>query len=151
MLRRTFRSVLMGLPVLILVTAALANPKHALNGTWVLVPTRSQFAGEPVIQTGTVTIADREHNIYISRNYNFDGESGTVSYQTSTDGRENSSIHEGKAFKTKAKFEGSDLLVTSSQDNIASTERYHLNPDGSMTLTADRSGHHTVVLFFERQ
>jgi hypothetical protein len=147
---RTIRSLVLCLPVL-LAAAALANQKHALNGTWLLVPARSQFAGEPVIQTGTVTIADREHNIYISRNYNFDGDSGTVSYQTSTDGRENSSIHEGKAFKTKAKFEGADLVVTSSQDDITSTERYHLNPDGSMTLTADRPGHRTVVLFFQRQ
>ena len=150
MLRRSIRSILFCLPVLCLTTGIFASQKHDLNGTWNLVPTRSQFAGEPAIQTGSVTIADREHNIYISRNYNFDGESGVVSYQTSTDGRENSSIHEGKAFKTKAKFEGGDLVVRSTQDNLTTTERYHLNPDGTMTLTVDRPGHHTLVLFFER-
>lgn len=149
--RRAVRSILFCLPVLFLATIVFATQKHELNGTWVLVPTRSQFGGEPVIQTGTVTIADREHNIYISRNYNFDGESGVVSYQTSTDGRENSSIHEGKAFKTKAKFEGGDLVVRSTEDNITTTERYHLNPDDTMSLTVDRPGHHTLVLFFERQ
>lgn len=151
MLQRTVRSILFCLPVLFIGTIAFASQKQALNGTWLLMPTRSQFAGEPVIQTGTVTIADRQHNIYISRNYNFDGESGVVSYQTSTDGRENSSIHESKAYKTKAKFDGGDLVVTGTQDNITTTERYHLNPDGTMTLTVDRPGHHTLVLFFERQ
>jgi len=151
MLRRATYPILFCLPVLLLANTLFASQKHDLNGTWRVVPTRSQFGGEPVIQTGTVTIADREHNIYISRNYDFDGESGVVSYQTSTDGRENSSIHEGKAFKTKAKFEGGDLVVRSSQDNITTTERYHLNPDGTMSLTVDRPGHHTLVLLFERQ
>lgn len=150
MLQRAAGSILLALPFL-LATLAFANQKHALNGAWRLAPARSQFAGEPVIQTGTVTIADRQHNIYISRNYNFEGESGAVSYQASTDGRENSSIHEGKAFKTKARFEGGDLVVTATQDNITTTERYHLNPDDTMTLTVDRPGHRTLVLSFERQ
>jgi hypothetical protein len=148
----TVRSFLMSVPVLlVLASPVAASHRDALNGTWILVPAHSQFAGEPVIQTGTVTIADREHNIYIARNYSFDGQSGTVSYQTSTDGRENSSIHEGKAFKTKAKWEGRDLVVTSTQDNISTIERYRLNSDGTLTLTVDRPGHPTIALFFERQ
>ena len=31
---------------------------------------RSEFHGEPAIQTGTVTINDRERNIYVQRNFN---------------------------------------------------------------------------------
>jgi hypothetical protein len=148
----TVRSLLLSVPLLMFSAGfAPASQHDALNGTWQLVPARSQFAGEPAIQTGTVTIADRQHNIYISRNYNFDGQNVTVNYQTSTDGRENSSIHEGKAFKTKAKWDGQDLVVTSTQDGIASVERYRLNSDRTLTLTVDRPGHPTVALFFEKQ
>ena len=52
---------------------AFATNHHELNGTWQLVPARSEFHGEPAIQTGTVTINDREGNIYVQRNFNFDG------------------------------------------------------------------------------
>jgi len=130
---------------------AFANSHHDLNGTWRLVPTRSEFAGEPMIQTGTLTINDREGNIYVSRNFSFDGENQSVSYSFSTDARENTSIHEGKAFKSKAKWEGPVLKVVSTQDNITSTERYRLSGDGTLMLTVDRPGHRTISLFFERQ
>ena len=40
--------------------SAFARDRTALNGTWTLVPTRSDFAGQPVVQTGTVTINERE-------------------------------------------------------------------------------------------
>jgi hypothetical protein len=32
----------------------------AMNGTWTMVPAKSDFAGQPVAQTGTVTINDRQ-------------------------------------------------------------------------------------------
>jgi len=152
MLQQSARSFLAISAVLFLLTGmGLASDHESLNGTWVLVPARSQFAGEPMMQTGTVTISDREHHIYISRNYNFDGQNVTVNYQTSMDGKENSSIHEGKTFKTKGKWEGRELVVTSIQDDVVSTERYRLNSNGTMMLTVDRPGHRTIVLFFERQ
>ena len=132
-------------------SCALASNHSSLNGTWALVPTRSNFAGEPMIQSGSVTITDREHNIFISKKYNFDGQNTTVNYETSIDGRENSSIREGKTFRTKAKWEGNELVVTSSQDNVVTKERYTLNADGTLTLTEERSGHPVVRLFFERQ
>ena len=37
--------------------SAVARDHSALNGTWTLVPAKSDFAGQPVVQTGTVTIA----------------------------------------------------------------------------------------------
>jgi hypothetical protein len=139
-----FFSVLIG-------NAAFGSDHHALNGTWKLIPARSEFAGEPVIQTGTVTINDRQHNIYVSRNFTYEGQNQTVNYSFSTDGRENSSIHEGKAFKSKATWEGNELKVTSMQDNITTTERYGLGGDGTLLLVVERPGHRTVTLFFERQ
>ena len=36
--------------------SAFACDHSALNGTWTLVPAKSDFAGQPVVQTGTVTI-----------------------------------------------------------------------------------------------
>jgi hypothetical protein len=128
---------------------AWANHHHDLNGTWKLVPSRSEFGGEPAIQTGTITINDRERNISISRNFTFDGANQTVTYSSSIDGKENASIHEGPAFKTKAKWEGEVLTVTSTQDGIITVERYRLT-DGLMMLTVDRSGHRTETLTFER-
>ncbi len=82
---------------------------HELNGTWTLVPTRSEFGGEPALQMGTVTINDREGNITISRNFTYDGATQTVSYSSSIDGKVNHSIHDGPAFTSKAKWEG-DVL-----------------------------------------
>jgi hypothetical protein len=128
---------------------AWANHHHDLNGTWKLIPSRSEFGGEPAIQTGTITINDRERNISISRNFTFDGANQTVTYSSSIDGKENASIHEGPAFKTKAKWEGEVLTVTSTQDGITTVERYRLT-DGLMMLTVDRSGHRTETLTFER-
>ena len=61
------------------VSAAIAGGHHSLNGTWVLEPTKSDFAGQPAVQTGTVTINDREHNITVSRNFTYDGANETFS------------------------------------------------------------------------
>jgi hypothetical protein len=128
-----------------------ASSHHDLNGTWKLVPTRSEFGGETAIQMGTITINDREHNISVSRNFTYEGANQTVSYSSSIDGKENASIHEGPAFKTKAKWDGDVLKVTSTQDGITTMERFRLSGDGSMMLTVDRAGHRTETLFFERQ
>jgi hypothetical protein len=133
------------------VYAWASSHHHDLNGTWKLVPTRSEFGGEPVLQMGTVTINDREHNITISRSFTYEGADQTVSYSSSIDGKENASIHEGPAFKTKARWDNDALRVTSTQDGMTTVERFKLSGDGSMMLTVDRPGHRTETLFFERQ
>ncbi|HLJ47196.1 MAG TPA: hypothetical protein VKU01_14365 [Bryobacteraceae bacterium] len=126
---------------------AFAADHHMLNGTWKLVSAQ----GGPAIQGGTVTIYDREHNIYIARNFILTGGNETVNYSFSTDGQENSSIHEGKTTKTKAKWEGRELVVSVKQDTVTSTERFRLNPDGTLTLTVERPGTETTTLVFERR
>jgi len=133
------------------VSGAIAGGHHSLNGTWVLEPTKSDFAGQPSLQTGTVTINDREHNITVSRNFNYDGANETFSYSFSTDGRENSTIHQGKAFKSKAKWDDNVLKVTTTQNDVTVVERYSLEPDGSMKLMIERPGHRMISLFFQRQ
>jgi hypothetical protein len=129
---------------------AAAN-HHSLNGTWTLEPTRSHFDGEPVIQTGSVTINDRERNITVTRSFSYDGADQSFEYSFSTDGRENASIHEGKSFKTKAKWEGNVLRVTTSDNGVSTVERYNLAPDGSLMLVVERGEHRPVTLFFQRQ
>jgi hypothetical protein len=152
MLPGNCKTFLKGAGTLVVLSAlAWANHHHDLNGTWKLVPARSEFGGEPVLQTGTVTINDREGNISLSRNFTFDGANQTVSYSSSIDGKVSASIQEGPAFKTKAKWEGDVLTVRSTQDGITTVERYRLGGDGSMLLTLDRPGHRTETLTFERE
>jgi len=132
-------------------SSGLAESHHKLNGTWVLMPTRSNFGGEPALQTGTVTINDREHNIYVSRSFNFDTPGQTSSYNFSTDGRESSSIREGKTFKTKAKWDDKVLVVTTTSDFGTEAERFSLAPDGMMMMVVERPGHAPKTLYFQRQ
>ncbi len=137
---------------LILVSAtALAMDHHAFNGQWRLIPTRSEFNGQPMIQSGTLTIGYRDRNIYISHNYVFDGQNQTVSYHSSLDGQVNSTIREGQAYKTKAKWEGDQLKVTSTQGALTTVEHYRLNPDGTLAVTVERPDHPAVTLLFERE
>jgi hypothetical protein len=129
---------------------AFAGNHHDLNGTWQLVPSRSELNGEPAIQTGTVTINDRERNVYVQRNFSFDSANQSTTTSFSTDARHNASIKE-PGFKSKAKWEGDVLKVTTTQDGATITERYSLSADGAMTLQIDRAGHQAETLFFQRQ
>ena len=131
--------------------ALVAGSHHDLNGTWKLVPARSDFAGQPAIETGTVTINDREHNIYVDRSFTYDGANQTTSYNFTTDGRENSAIRNGKTFKSKAKWDGDVLVVHTTQDDQSVVERYSMDPDGTMSLVVERPGRAPVLLYFEHQ
>src|SRR5271154_5926815 len=130
---------------------AMAGGHHRLNGTWVLEPTKSNFAGQPSIQTGTVTINDREHNITVTRSFSYDGANESFDYSFTTDGRENSSIRDGKTFKSKAKWDGDVLKVTTTDNGATVVERFSLSPDGAMMLVVDRAEHREVTLFFLHQ
>jgi len=147
-MRLPWSNIALGL--MLLAGPALAANHHSLNGTWKLIPNRTEYAGEPAVQTGTVTINDREHNIYISRNFSYDGQNQTSDYNFTTDGRENSSIHQGKTFKTKAKWDGRVLNVTTISDKGEEHERYSLEPDGTLMLIVERSGHAPMTLHFEQ-
>ena len=140
------------LAILVLFAAsAFATNHHQLNGTWTLVPTESDFGGEPAIQTGTVTINDRENNITITRSFNYDGANQSVSYSFSTDGRENSTIRAGKTFKSKAKWDDDVLKVTTTENNVTTVERFTLGPDNTMRLVVERGDHRPRTLVFHRQ
>jgi hypothetical protein len=148
-LRNTY--VLAVIATVLFAAPGFARSHHELNGTWKLIPTRSNFEGEPVIETGTVTINDREHNITVSRSFTYDGASQTNSYNFTTDGRENSTIHDGKTFKSKAKWDGDALIVRTTQDDQTATEHFNLERDGTLRLVIERPAHSPVTLYFERQ
>jgi hypothetical protein len=145
------RNFLMGVATLAVVAgSAFAVNHHELNGNWQLVPSRSELNGEPAIQTGTVTINDRERNVYVQRNFNYDGANQSTSTSFSTDAREKTSIKE-PGFKSKAKWDGDVLKVMTTQDGVNIVERYSLRDDGTMILQIDRTGHQPETLFFQRQ
>jgi hypothetical protein len=148
-LRKTFLSS--GAVAVFFAVSALAANHHSLNGTWKLISDRSDFAGGTMVQSATITINDRQHNISISRNFTSEGENTTASFTFDTDARENSTIHQGANFKSKAKWEGDVLRVVTTRSNGVEMERYSLQPDGTLLLVMDRPDHRTLNLYFQRQ
>ncbi|MBV8820021.1 MAG: hypothetical protein JO022_16775 [Acidobacteriaceae bacterium] len=137
---------------LLLCSVPAAFAGHAnVNGTWVLKPTKTNFAGEEAMTTGTITISDRQHHIYISRSFKYDNPTGGFDYSFSTDGAENSTIRKGKTFTSKAKWEGDTLTVTTTQDGMTTIEHFNWTPDGTMVVMVDRPSHQSQTLFFTRQ
>lgn len=130
--------------------AAFAFNHHELNGTWQLVPSRSELNGEPAIQSGTVTINDREGNIYVDRSFNLDAANQSVTTNFSTDARAKASIKQA-GFKSKAKWDGNVMKVVTTHDGMTTVERYSLAGDGTMVLQVERSGRPSETLYFERQ
>jgi hypothetical protein len=123
-----------------------------MNGTWQLQPEHSEFNGEPAIQSGTVTINDREHNVYVLRNFNYDTPSQSTTTSFATDARHNASIKDKETgFKSKAKWDGDVLTVNTTQNGNSVMERYTLRDDRTMTLQIDRPGHQPETLYFQRQ
>jgi hypothetical protein len=130
---------------------AFARDHKDLNGTWSLIPTRSDFAGEPVVQSGTVTIFEREGNISVSRNFVYDGAAQTYFYKYITDGPKNATIHADKDFKSKTKWDHDVLRVTTMQSGETTEESYTLAPDGALMVSVAREGHRPINLVFERE
>src|ERR1700719_1955628 len=85
--------------------AAFASDHSALNGTWTLVPARSDFAGQSVVQTGTVTINDAQGVIVVTRKFVYEGATEVFFYNDSRGSENNSTVHAGKELKTKTKWD----------------------------------------------
>jgi hypothetical protein len=127
------------------------NHHHELNGTWKLTSTRSQFHGEPVLQKGTITIQDHDHNIYINRDFNFEGGNQAVSYSSTLEGRTNSPVYQAGGLETMIRWQDGVLTATSKQNGATTAvQQFQLTPDGDLMLTVNRPGHQTEVLYFER-
>jgi len=139
------------LTTLLFAVSAFAHEHTALNGTWTLVPTKSDFAGQPVIQTGTVTINERQGNITVSRSFAYEGATDTFFYRDLTDSENNATIHNGKDLKTKTRWDHDVLKVTTTQSGEITVESYTLAADGTMMVNVVRPEHKPITLVFQRK
>ena len=139
------------LTTLLFAGTALARDHSALNGTWTLIPARSDFAGQPVVQTGTVTINDREGIIIVTRSFVYEGANETFFYRDVTDTENKATIHSGKDLKSKTRWDHDVLKVTTTQPGSVTTESYSLGADGTMMVSVVRPEHKPIALFFERK
>jgi hypothetical protein len=141
------------LTTLLFAVSAFAHQHTALNGTWTLVPAQSNFAGQAVIQTGTVTINERDGDITVSRNFKYEGVTDSFFYRDITDSENNATIHTGKEFKTKTSWDHDVLKVTNTdkQSGAVTRESYTLAPDGTMLDRVERPEHTPITLVFERK
>lgn len=135
-----------------LFAAMIAFAGHAgLNGTWTLEPTSSDFNGQPVMQTGTVTINEREGDITVSRDFKYEGTDETFFYRDMTDSQNGATIHSGKEVKSKARWDHDVLKVVTTQSGVVTTESYALAANGSMTVSVAKPGSKTITLVFVRK
>jgi hypothetical protein len=139
------------LTTLLFAFSAAARDRTLLNGTWTLVPTQSDFAGQPVVQTGTVTIDERQGIISVERNFTYAGAGETYFYRDMTDAENNATIHTGKDLKSKSRWDHDVLKVTTTLSGAVTVESYSLAADGSMTVTVVRPGHAPITLVFHRK
>src|ERR1035437_3138162 len=139
------------LTTLLFAFSAFAREPTALNGNWTLIPTRSEFAGQPVIQTGTVTINERQGDISVSRNFAYEGATGTTFYRDMIDSQNSATIRTGKELKTKARWDHDVLKVTTTQSGAVTLETYTLTADGTMMVNVQRPDHKSITLYFQRQ
>jgi len=116
-----------------------------------LVPAKSDFAGQPVVQTGTVTINDRQGDITVSRSFVYEGAIETFFYSDITDSEHNSTIHSGKDLKSKTRWDHDVLKVTTTQSGAITIESYTLAADGAMMVKVERPEHRPITLVFQRK
>jgi hypothetical protein len=139
------------LTALLLAVFAFAAEHSALNGTWTLAPANSDYAGQPVVQTGTVTIADREGFIIVSRSFVYKGATETFFYKDVTDSAHNATIRNGKDLKTKTGWDHDVLKVTTTEAGAVTVESYSLAADGSMLVSVVRPERKPLTLVFQRK
>ena len=130
---------------------AFARDHSSLNGTWTLAPAKSDFAGQPVVQTGTVTINDRQGIITVSRNFVYKGAAETFYYSDMTDAEHNATIRTGKDLKSKSRWDHDVLKVTTTQSGVVTIESYALTADGAMTVSVVTPHHAAITLIFQRE
>ncbi len=131
--------------------AASARDHAALNGTWTLVPAKSVFAGQAVVQTGTVTINDRQGIVTVSRKFVYTGDTETFFYSDMTDAENNATIRTSKDLKSKMRWDHDVLKVTTTQSGAVTLESYALAEDGTMVVSVLRPEHKPITLVFRQE
>lgn len=143
---RTFTPIV----ALLFASFAFGRDHTALNGTWVLQPTQSDFNGQPVMETGTVTINEREGDITVSRDFKYEGAKETYFYKDMVDSENNATIRKNDV-KSKARWDHNVLKVVTTKDGAVTTETYSLAADGTMKANVDKPGSKPITLVFTHQ
>jgi hypothetical protein len=128
--------------------SAIARDHSSLNGTWSLVPTKSDFAGQRVVQTGTVMIDDRQGIVTVSRSFVYEGATESFFYSDMTDAEHNATIRTGKDLKSKTRWDHDVLKVTTTQSGAVTLESYSLAADGTMMVNVVRPDQKPITLIF---
>jgi hypothetical protein len=139
------------LTALLFALPVVARDHSALNGTWTLVPAKSNFAGQSVVQTGTVTIRSQDRLIIVERNFKYAGATETYFYSDISDANNGATFHSGQDLKSKTKWDHDVLKVTTTQSGAVTVENYALAADGSMVVNVARPGRKPIELTFQRQ
>jgi len=139
------------LTMLLFASTVFGRDHSAFNGTWTLVPVKSDFAGQPVIQTGTVTINGRDDVIIVSRSFAYEGATETFFYKDMTDAENNATIRSGKDLKSKTKWDHDVLKVTTTQSGAITVESYSLAADGTMLVSVAKPDGKLITLVFQRK
>jgi hypothetical protein len=139
------------LATLLFAGAAFGRDHNAFNGAWTLVPVKSDFAGQAVIQTGTVTISGEGDVIIVTRSFAYEGATETFFYKDMTDAQNNTTIHSGKDLKSKTKWDHDVLKVTTTQSGSITVETYSLAGDGTLLCSVAAPDRKPITLVFERK
>ena len=131
--------------------SALARDHNVLNGIWTLVAAKSDFAGQPMVQTGTVTIHDRQGIIIVERSFVYEGAAETFFYNDVTDSERNATIKTGKDLKSKTTWDHDVLTVKTTRSGAVTLETYTLAADGTMTVSVVKPDRTSITLVFERK
>jgi len=102
------------------------------------------------MQTGTVTINEREGDITVSRDFSYQGAEKTYSYKDMVDSENNATIRKNDV-KSKARWDDDMLKVVTTQGGAITTETYALAPDGTMKVDVVKPGSKPIALVFVRK
>jgi len=139
------------LTTLLVTLSAFASNHSALNGTWTLVPAERDFAGQQVVQTGTVRINDREGVVVVTFSFVDEAATETFFYDDSTGNSRNSTtVRTGNNLKTKTVWDHDVLKVTTTLSGAVTQESYSLAADGTMLVSVLRPDHRPFTLVFQR-
>lgn len=145
------RITVAALTTLLFAPSVSARDHSLMNGTWTLVPAKSNFAGQAVVQTGTVTISSQDGIVIVQRNFVYEGAADTYFYRDITDAYNNATVHSGKELKSKTGWDHDVLKVKTTREGAVTVESYSLAADGDMTAIVVRPDHTTFTLVFQRK
>jgi hypothetical protein len=131
--------------------AAQARDHDVFIGTWTLTPSKSDFAGQPGLQSGTVTIFDHEGITSVTRHFVSEAAGETYFYSDMVDSEHNATIHDGKDLKSKTTWDHDTLKVTTTQGGAVTVETYTLAGDGTMAVSVAKPDRPAFTLVFERK